>query len=127
MIDLLEPLFAATAPAMMGGIALAMMAVYALGRGRSSIWPATLVRILAVAGIVVPGMTIIGWYEQLRRASELAQVFPARTDPVVDMVIVNSAILLSVGFLLLIGGIFLARRLPDRPESPVGGSAVTVE
>lgn len=127
MIDLLEPLFAATAPAMMGAIVLAMMAVYALGRGRSSVWPATLMRVLAVAGIVVPGTTIIGWYEQLRRASDLTQAFPARTEPVVDMVIVNSAVLLSAGFLLLIGGIFLARRLPGRPELPAEGSAVTAE
>lgn len=99
----------------MGGIALAMMAVYALGRGRPCAWPATLLRVLAVAGIVVPGMTIIGWYEQLRRTSELTAALPIRTAPVLDMVIVNSAILLSAGFVLLIGGVYLARQLPDRP------------
>ncbi len=124
MIDLLKPLFETTAPATMGGIALAMMVVYAFARGRSSVWPATLLRILAVAGIVVPGMTIIEWYDRLRRASELTQGLPVQTEPVVDMVIVNSAILLSAGFLLLISGIFLARRLAGRPglgaEQPAG-------
>ena len=120
----MEPLFETTAPATMGGIALAMMVVYAFARGRSSVWPATLLRILAVAGIVVPGMTIIEWYDRLRRASELTQGLPVQTEPVVDMVIVNSAILLSAGFLLLISGIFLARRLAGRPglgaEQPAG-------
>ncbi len=114
-MSVLEPLFEATAPEAMGGIALAMIAVYAIGRGRSSVWPATVLRVLAVAGIVVPGMTIIGWYEQLQRTSELTERLPVHTAPVVDMVIVNSAILLSAGFLLLIGGVYLARQLPGRP------------
>lgn len=124
MTDLLEPLFETTVPATMGGIALAMMVVYALARGRSSVWPATLLRVLAVAGIVVPGMTIIDWYDRLRRANELTQGLPVQTEPIVDIVIVNSAILLSAGFLLLISGIFLARWLPGRPglgaEQPAG-------
>ncbi len=126
-MSFLEPLIEATAPAMMGGIALAMMAVYALGRGRSSVWPATLLRVLAVAGIVVPGMTIIGWYEQLRRTNQLTEALPVHTAPIVDMVIVNSAILLSAGFLLLIGGVYLARQLPDRPELAAGEPADATE
>ena len=126
-MSFLEPLVKATAPAMMGAIALAMMAVYILGRGRSSVWPATVLRVLAVAGIVVPGMTIIGWYEQLRRTSELTEALPIRTAPVVDMVIINSAILLSGGFLLLIGGVYLARQLPDRSVPAAGAPADATE
>ena len=126
-MSFLEPLLEATAPATMGAIALAMMAVYVLGRGRSSVWPATLLRVLAVAGIVVPGMTIIGWYEQLRRTSELTEALPVRTAPVIDMVIVNSAVLLSAGFLLLIGGVYLARQLPDRPDPGAGQPAGAAE
>ncbi len=125
MTSFLEPLLEATAAAAMGTIALAMMVVYVLGRGRASVWPATVLRVLAVAGIVVPGMTIIGWYEQLRRTSELAEGLGVRAAPVVDMVIVNSAILLSAGFLLLIGGVYLARQLPDRPELSAGEPAGT--
>lgn len=119
-MSFLDPLVEATALAAMGAIALAMMAVYVLGRGRSSVWPATMLRVLGVAGIVVPGMTIIGWYEQLRRTSELTEALPIRTAPVVDMVIINGAILLSAGFLLLIGGVYLARQLPDRPVPAAG-------
>jgi ABC-type glycerol-3-phosphate transport system permease component len=126
-MSFLEPLLEATAPATMGAIAIAMMAVYALGRGRSSVWPATLLRVLAVAGIVVPGMTIIGWYEQLRRTSELTEALPVRTAPVIDMVIVNSAVLLSAGFLLLIGGVYLARQLFDRPDPGPGEPAGAAE
>jgi hypothetical protein len=87
----------------MGTIALAMMAVYVLGRGRAS----------------------FGWYEQLRRTSELAEGLGVRAAPVVDMVIVNSAILLSAGFLLLIGGVYLARQLPHQPEPGAGEPAGT--
>lgn len=126
-MSFLEPLVEATAPATMGAIALAMMAVYILGRGRSSVWPATVLRVLAVAGIVVPGMTIIGWYEQLRRTSELTEALPIRTAPVVDMVIINSAILLSGGFLLLIGGVYLARQLPGRSVPAAGAPADATE
>jgi hypothetical protein len=123
----LEPLLEATAPAAMGVIALAMVTVYAVGRGRPAVWPATVLRILGVAGIVVPGMTIIGWYEQLRRTSELAEALPVRTAPVIDMVIVNSAILLSAGFLLLIGGVYLARQLPGRPTAVAAEPADATE
>ncbi|HUP01839.1 MAG TPA: hypothetical protein VM737_10020 [Gemmatimonadota bacterium] len=101
--------------AILGALALAILGVYALGRGRRSIWPATTIRILAAAGIIVPGMTILGWYRQLRHAREWTRELPFRPEPVVEMFLTHSVALLSAGFFLLIGGIYLARRLPDRP------------
>ena len=110
-------MFAGSAPVwpLLGALALAMLVIYALGRGRRSIWPATLLRVLAAAGIVIPGMTILGWYRQISRAHEWSRELPIRRDAVTEMFLTSSAALLSGGFLLLIGGIYLARRLPYRP------------
>lgn len=122
-MERLDPLTNSPAWAIMGLLALAILAVYALGRGRESIGPATLLRIFAVAGIIVPGMTILGWYRQILRAREWARELPIRPDSIVERFMTSSAALLSAGFLILVGGIYLARRLPDRPPRARRGTA----
>lgn len=109
------PLLEAPAWVIMGGLALAILVVYALGRNRKSVWPAILLRIFAAAGIIVPGMTILSWYQQLNQAREWSHDLPIHTEPIVELFIIDSAALLSVGFFVLISGIYLARRLPGRP------------
>ncbi len=100
----------------MGGLALAMLAVYALGHRRESVWPGTLLRTLAAAGIVVPGMAVLGWYRQLLRAREWSRDLPVQPESIAEMFMARSAVLMTAGFFLLVGGIFLARRLPERPK-----------
>lgn len=110
----------------MGGLALAMLVVYAYGRSRPSPLPPLLMRILAAAGIVVPGMTIVDWLRQLQRAREWARDLPIRGEPIAELLLVRSAALLSAGFLILVGGVYLARRLPQagRTGAPRGNRSV---
>lgn len=110
----LAPLFDAPALWVMGAIALAMLAVYAAGRRFGGSWAPLVLRVLAVAGIAVPGSTALRWYQDLARAREWSRDLPVVAEPIAERFMVNAAALLALGFFLLIGGIYLARRLPQQ-------------
>ena len=93
-------------------IGLSMGGVYAIGRHVRGAWPAHLLRVLAVTGFVLPGWTILRWYEGLVRVRDATQGLPVDPQPAMQRFLASSAALLSVGFGLLVVGIYLARRLP---------------
>lgn len=110
----LSPLFDAPAIWMLGGLALLILAVYQLDRhlgreGRAG-WAPVVLRVLAALGLIIPGWTIRSWYQELTRAREWSQRLPIETQPIADQYFVNSAALLTLGFFVLVGGIYLARR-----------------
>lgn len=109
---MLTPLLNSGALPLLVTILLAMAVVYAAGRRAASSWPAILLRVLAVAGFVVPGWTVYRWYEGLTRARDALPGLPIAPEPVVQGFIASSAALMAVGFTLLVAGIYLARRLP---------------
>lgn len=115
MNDTLGPLIGAPVLGWLAAIVVAMLALYTLGlRRRSSFAPIGL-RLLSVTALIVPAVTIIGWYEQLARAREWAQSTPVDVAPVAEQFLVNSGVLLATGFFILVGGIYLARQLQSTP------------
>ena len=68
--------------------------------------------VLAVAALVIPAWTLVSWYRDLARAREVATRMAIQAEPIVDRAVVNGAALLCLGFLVMIGGIWLARRVP---------------
>ena len=120
--DRFAPLLDAPILWVMALLGLAIVLVYLAAsvlarRGVVLTWPALVLRLLAVLGIVLPGWAIFGWYRDLGRARELTRPFPVETGPIAERFVINSAALLSLGFLLLVGGIYLARRA-GRPRTP---------
>lgn len=110
-----DPLLAAPALWLLGIDALAILAVWLVARdGRAGRWGGVALRVLAAAGLLVPGWTVLGWYRDLTAASEWARDTPIRTDPIVEGFIVNSVALMTLGFVVLVGGIYLARGLDER-------------
>lgn len=115
MSGALGPLIDAPVLRWLGVIAVLMLIVFTLGRsGRLKLAPVGL-RLLAVTGLILPAVTIIGWYEQLSRAREWAQSTPVEVEPVAEQFLVNTGVLLAIGFFVLIGGIYLARQLQSPP------------
>lgn len=113
----LDPLLAAPALWLLGLDALAILVVWFVARRADAApWGGVTLRILAALGLVVPGWTVFGWYRDLSRAREWARDVPIRTEPIVEGFVVNSVTLISLGFVVLVGGIYLARRLPG-PET----------
>ena len=114
--DRFAPLLNAPILPVLSLLALLMLGVYALAAARrrrgaaATPWAPIVLRVLAVLGLVLPGWAIIGWYAELTRARELTRSIPIDTAPIAQQFVVNSAALLSVGFLLLVAGIYLARR-----------------
>lgn len=99
--------------------AAAILVLWLVARGRTrATWEPVGLRILAVAGLVIPGFTVFDWYRDLAEAREWARDLPTRSEPIVERFAASSVALLSLGFLVLIAGIYLARRLPaGRPAS----------
>lgn len=123
MVDRLRPLFDAPAVWLLALDSLAILVVWLVARaGRADRWGAIVIRILAVVGLVIPGFTIFGWYRDLAEAREWARDLPIRTELVVERFAVNSVGLLTLGFLVLVAGIYLARRLPGTPRPSDGDS-----
>lgn len=106
-----EPLWGDPAPLLMAAVAIAIAIVYGWGRRRPSAWPATVIRILSVAGLVIPGASVLGWYRRLDEARAWSRDLPVRAGPIAEAFIVNSAALFATGFAILVVGIYLARRL----------------
>lgn len=110
---MLTPLLNSGALPLLVAITLAMALVYAAARrAASAAWPAILLRVLAVAGFVVPGWTVFRWYESLTRARDAVPGLPIDPQAVTQRFIASSAALLAAGFALLVVGVYLARRLP---------------
>lgn len=110
--DRLAPLVHSSALVGLAAVAAALLAVYALGsRGRLP-GASVALRLLSVAGLVIPAWTLVAWYRNLARAREVASRMAIQADPIVERVVLNGAALLCLGFFVLIGGIWLARRLP---------------
>ncbi len=109
-----DPLFAAPALWFLGVDALAILAVYAVAsRHPGSVsWAPLALRILASLGLIVPVWAVLGWYRELDSAREWARNLPVHTGPVLETFALNSVALVSLGFLVLVSGIYLARRLP---------------
>ena len=85
--------------------------MYAIGSRRRLPGTALVLRVLAVAALVIPAWTLVAWYRDLARAREVATRMAIQTEPIVDRAVVNGAALLCLGFLVMIGGIWLARRV----------------
>lgn len=121
----LELLTGTPALGLIGAIALGILGVWALARRRGFEWAPTVVRILAAAGLVVPGWTILTWYGELSRAREWADRLnaPASTEPISRAFLVNSAAILTLGFALLVVGIYVAHLLDDTTNTDPGGGA----
>jgi len=102
---------------LLGVFALAILAIYGIARRRRTVWAPVAVRILAAGGLVLPAWTILVWYRELSRALEWVGRFdirlhaPVATESVTDAFLVNSMALLTLGFVLMVAGIFLAHRL----------------
>ena len=108
----LAPLIHATAFWALAAVAAAMLVVYALGaRGRLP-GAALALRVLAVAGLVIPAWTLVVWYQDLSAAREVATRMAIRAEPIVERAVVNGIALLCLGFFVLVSGIWLARRVP---------------
>lgn len=113
--DRFTPLLHAPALRVLALLALAILAVYAYAalarrRGWAAAWAPIVLRVLAVLGVVLPGWAILDWYGDLSRARELTRAIPIDTGPIAERFVINAAALLSLGFLLLVAGIYLARR-----------------
>lgn len=116
----LAPLLNAPVLWVLAVVALAILVVHAaaarLARGGASPpWAPLVLRILAVLGLVIPGWAIFGWYRDLRRAREITRSIPIDTAQIAERFVVNSVALLSLGFFILVAGIYLARRSGRRP------------
>ena len=119
---MLDPLVNAGALPLLITIALAMAGVFAIGLRVPGAWPPTILRVLAVAGFVISGWTVFRWYRSLTRVRDAAAGLPIDPEPVAERFIASSAVLLAVGFALLVTGVYLARRLPaGRVGGELGG------
>lgn len=113
-MDRLRPLLEAPAIWLLALDALAILVVWLVARaGRADRWGAIALRVLAVLGLIIPGFTVFDWYRDLAEARDWARELPIHTEPVIERFAINSVALMTLGFLILIAGIYLARRLPE--------------
>lgn len=108
----LNLLFQTAVTWVLGGLALTMLFTYWAGRRWRLPRAPLVLRILAVLGLVLPGWRILAWYRQLRRVREWADDLPLTRDVVAETFLTNSVALLTLGFLVMVAGIYLARRVP---------------
>lgn len=107
----LGPLLDSPAAPALAGIALAMAGFYVAGRRGRARWAGLALRLLAVAGFVIPGWTIMRWFRSLAGMRDAAASLPIDPQPIMESFMASSAILLAAGFALLVGGVHLARKL----------------
>lgn len=108
----LAPLLNHPVAPILAAITLAMVALY-LGARRARIRYAGLaLRLLAVAGFVIPGWTIYRWTRSLAGARDAAESLSVDPQPVIETFVTSIGVLMVAGFALLVGGIHLARKLP---------------
>jgi uncharacterized membrane protein YphA (DoxX/SURF4 family) len=111
----LTPLLHSPVAPVVGAIALAMVAVYLGARRGRHPWAGLALRLLAVAGFVIPGWTIYRWSRSLAGLRDAAGSLPVDPEPVVETFVTSIGVLLVAGFALLVGGIHLARKLSTEP------------
>lgn len=105
------PLFHSSAFWGLAVVAATILIVYAIGSRRHLPGAAIALRVLSIAGLVIPAWTLVAWYRDLSRAGDVATRMAIETEPIMERVAVNGAGLLGLGFLVMIGGIWLARRM----------------
>lgn len=108
----LAPLLHSSALWALVAIAAAILVVYAIGARWRPAGGGLVLRLLSIAALVVPAWTLFRWYQDLSRAREVATRMAIEADPIVERAAVNGAALLILGFLVMVGGIWLARRVP---------------
>jgi hypothetical protein len=111
----LTPLLQSPVAPVVGAIALAMVAIYLGARRGRHPWAGLALRLLAVAGFVIPGWTIYRWSRSLAGLRDAAGSLPVDPEPVVETFVTSIGVLLAAGFALLVGGIHLARKLSAEP------------
>jgi hypothetical protein len=104
------PLLHSSAFLGLAAVAACILIVYAIASRRRLRGAAIALRILSVAALVIPAWTLVAWYRDLSQAREVAARMAIQTEPIAERVAVNGAALLCLGFLVMVGGIFLARR-----------------
>jgi hypothetical protein len=92
-------------------VAAAILIVYAVGSRARVLGAPMALRLLAVAALVIPAWTLVTWYRDLSQAREVATRMAIQADPIVERVVLNGAALLCLGFLVMVSGIWLARRI----------------
>lgn len=107
----LGPLLDSFAAPAVAGIALAMAGIYAAGRRGRAPRAGLALRLLAVAGFVLPGWTVVRWFRSLTGMRDQAASLPIDPQPVTESFVASSSVLLAAGFALLVGGVHLARKL----------------
>ena len=104
-----DPLIGSIGLLSLAALTAAILIVYAMRRQAPRAAPSVL-RVLALAGLIVPAWNVLRWYRDFAPARAWAVRMQIDTDGIVEQIVVNSVAFLSLGFLVLIGGIYLARR-----------------
>lgn len=119
----LGPLLHAPAVYLLALDAALILVVWLVARFRGpGAWAAITLRVLAVVGLVIPGFTVFDWYRDLDHAREWARELPLHGEPIVERFAVSSVTLITLGFFVLVAGVYLARRLPAR-RTPSDGES----
>mgnify|MGYP003289192723 CR=1 FL=1 len=105
------PLLHSTAFLALAGVAAAILVVYAIAAKRRLAGAGLVLRVLSIAALVIPAWALFDWSQDLARAREIAARMSIRGEPIVERAAVNGAALLCLGFLVMVGGIWLARRV----------------
>jgi hypothetical protein len=108
----LAPLAHSSAFWALAAVAAAILVLYAIASRRRVPGAAVALRLLSVAALVIPAWTLVAWYRDLSVAREAATRMAIRAELVMERVAVNGVALICLGFLVMIGGIWLARRTP---------------
>ncbi len=109
------PLLDAPAMTALALIAVGMLWVYVVARRKGVRWGPMAMRVLAVLGFLIPCWTVVDWWRSLSQARDWAQDLGLHSEAIAQRVMANSAAVLALGFVVLVSGIFLARRLPQSP------------
>ena len=93
------------------GVAVAILAVYAVATRRRLAGAGHVLRVLSIAALVIPAWTLFDWYQDLSRARDIATRMSIEAEPIMERAAVNGVALVCLGFLVMVSGIWLARRL----------------
>jgi hypothetical protein len=107
----LAPLLHSIAFVILATVAGAILVVYAIARRRRFPGAGLVLRLLSIAALVIPAWTLFDWYQDLSRARDVAARMAIQAEPIVERAAVNGAALVCLGFLVMVCGIWLARRV----------------
>ncbi len=105
------PLLHSTAFLALAGVAAVILVVYAIGAKRRLAGAGLVLRVLSIAALVIPAWALYRWYQDLSKAREVAARMSIQAEPIVERAAINGAALVCLGFLVMVGGIWLARRV----------------